>query len=209
LTSRPAGPVGLALLAVACAVLPLACGSDEQSAEGALATEPRPRASGIQLRPDERLLWGNLMVRAAGDQIVELRDAELLRADDGLRVRRLLVADGRRPQERLLVFGERAFRTLPDAERWRESLHPLRGYRVEPVEGPWEPGFQGILTRGGRWRMTEIVIEFEPIGRASVQVKGGVRVKYRVGDSEGHVDLPNQLSACAPSPCRPVRPEGF
>jgi hypothetical protein len=209
LTSRRAGLAGLALLALACTLLPLACGSGDQSADGGLVTERRPRASGIQLAPDERLLWGNLVVRAAGDHTVELRDAELLRADAGLRVHRLLVADGRRPQERLLVFSERAFRALPDADRWRESLHPLRGYRVEPVEGPWEPGFEGILTRDGRWRMTEIVIQFEPIGRASVQVKGGVRVEYRVGDSERHVDLPNQLSACAPSPCRPVRPEGF
>lgn len=209
MTSPRAGQAGLALLAVACTLLPLACSSGDGSADGALVTERRPRASGIQLTPDERLLWGNLVVRAAGDQTVELRDAELLRADDGLRVHRLLVADGRRPQERLLVFGERAFRALPDADRWRESLHPLRGYRVEPVEGPWKPGFEGILTRDGRWRMTEIVIQFEPIGRASVQVKGGVRVEYRVGNSERHVDLPNQLSACAPSPCRPVRPEGF
>lgn len=210
MTRRRTSLAGIAVLAVAgvAEVVALAASGDG-SAEDALVTEPDLRGSGIAIRPDERLLWGNLVVRAGGDETVELRDAELLDASEGLRVRRLLVADGRRPQVRLLVFGEREFRALPDDERWRESFHPLRGYRLEPVDGPWEPGFEGVRTRDGRWRMTEIVIEFEPIGRASVQVKGGVRIHYRVGDDDGHIDLRNQLSACAPSPCRYARPEGF
>ncbi len=190
-------PAGVALLALAVALG--ACGdsggeSGAESAAGALATEQGARASGIQLSPGERLLWGNLVVRAVRDDSVELRDVRLLDASRGLRIRRLMVADEKRPQQRLLVFGEDAFRSLPEFPRWQESLHPLRGYRVEPAA----PG-----------RMTEIVVEFEPIGRGSAQVRGGVRVHYRVGEDDARLRIPNQLTACAPAPCELVPPAGL
>jgi hypothetical protein len=196
--SRRAALAGAALLAIAGAVLAvvLVPGSDSSSsASGALATERERRASGIEIAPDERLLWGNLVVRAARDEEVELVDVELLGASEGLRLRRALVADGQRPQARLLVFGERAFERLPNVDAWRRSLHPLAGYRVE--------------RDAGRFRDTEIVLEFEPVGEGTFQVRRGVRLQYRVGDAEGAIRLPNQLSVCAPSPCKPPRPVGF
>ena len=107
------------------------------------------------------------------------------------------MADRRRPQARLLVFGERAFKQLPNYGEWQRSLHPLAGNHVRPASG------------AGPLRDTEIVLELEPVGRGSAFVHGGVRVAYEVEGETGSLKLPNQLGICAPSPCRPPPPKGF
>ncbi len=190
-----AGWRAAALLLTALAALSgvSACAGDEAGrAAPALGTERVRRASGIEVRPDERVLWGNLVVRTTRDTPVELKRVRLIEASERITVRRALVADGRRPQDRLLVFGERAFEELPTYEAWQRSLHPLTGYEVEP----------------GQARDTEIVLELEPLGRGAAAVEGGVRVTYEAEGRTATLDLPNQLGVCAPSPCRPPPPTG-
>jgi hypothetical protein len=164
------------------------CGGGDDKSTGALHTERQRHASAIQLSGREPLVWGNFVVRAAGEP-VRLKGVELIGASPGLRIRRAMVADGKRPQARVLVFEAGDFAELPTHAAWQDSLHPLAGYTVRPGE-----------------KDAEVVLELATPRRGSFQVTGGVRLRY--GDG-GAIVLPNQLSACAPAPCEPKRPAGF
>jgi hypothetical protein len=144
---------------------------------------------------------------------VELQRAELLGVEGGLRIRRAMVADGRRPQERILAAGREDFENGFPVGEWRRSFRPLKGYEVTPKQGPWDPQFgnrKGTrYSEDGVFESTEIVLELAPTGPGRFRVTRGIRLRYTVDGEEGHIDLPNQLMVCAPKPCKTPRPVGF
>lgn len=191
--TRTGAAAGAAIVAVglgALLVLLLAGGGD--SADGALASERQRHASALEAHTGEPILWGNFVVRAARKDAVELRSVELVDATPGVHIRRALVADGSRPEARVLVFESRDFARLRNYPAWRKSLHPLAGYRVRP-----------------RARDDELVLELDGLRRGRYRVTGGVRLHYSVDGDDGTIELPNQLLVCAPTPCSPPRPKGF
>jgi hypothetical protein len=208
----------LAVAAVALAAVagvPLAgCGDDDDGGgDGGLSTERTRRASGVPVRADDPILWGNFIVWPATDRTAELRGVALRGATGGLRIRRALVATGRRPQERLLAAGREDFLNGFPVRDWQASFRPLRGHEVKPMDGPWDPEFgsdRGTRrTTDGVFESTEIVLELAPPGRGRFRVADGIRLRYTVDGDERHIDLPNQLMVCAPKPCKTPRPVGF
>jgi hypothetical protein len=189
--TRPRAALAAAIVAVGLGALLVVLSDGDDAAGGALASERQRHASALEAHTGAAILWGNFVVHARKAP-VELRSVELVDASPGLSIRRALVADGDRPEARVLVFEAREFERLPRYSAWRKSLHSLAGYTVKPGA-----------------RDDELVLELDGLRRGRHRVTGGVRLHYSVDGGDASIVLPNQLLVCAPTPCDPPRPKGF
>jgi hypothetical protein len=126
------------------------------------------------------ITWGVPVLYNEGDEPAELLDVRPARSTRGLRVLKVLAAGENSGND--FVAGTRRYPFRPpDLIR---NLRPVKGFMVAPQ-----------TTRAGEYGVELVfVLQLDRPGRYEID---GIRVRYRVGDTEHVEDFEFGLAACA------------